>query len=158
VYRHAPRFVFHAGLLLAATGLAKVFSAIGPAKALDVPDPIFGLAFRQVLLGVGLVELLVAFFCFFTDKARLCLFLIAWLATNFLVYRLGLWWIGWHKPCGCLGNLTDALHISPQVADNLMKAVLAYLLVGSYWLLWSNRRSFVGLATRNAKTPQEKQG
>jgi hypothetical protein len=52
-----------------------------------------------------------------------------------LVYRLGLWWMDWHRPCNCLGNLTDALHISPQAADNVMKVLLAYLLIGSYALL-----------------------
>jgi len=53
------------------------------------------------------------------------------LATNFVVYRVGLWWIGWHRPCGCLGNLTDLLGISPHTADTIMKLVLAYLLAGT---------------------------
>ncbi|MBI3849679.1 MAG: hypothetical protein HY298_05230 [Verrucomicrobia bacterium] len=35
----------------------------------------------------------------------------------------------------CLGHLTDALHMSPQTADELMKVILAYLLIGSYALL-----------------------
>jgi len=50
--------------------------------------------------------------------------------------------MGWHRPCGCLGNLTDLdlLGISPHTADTIMKLVLAYLLVGSYWLLWRSRR------------------
>jgi hypothetical protein len=46
-------------------------------------------------------------------------------------------WVGWHKPCSCLGNLTDALHIPPQTADTAMKIILAYLLIGSYGnLFW----------------------
>jgi hypothetical protein len=64
------------------------------------------------------------------------LWVIAWLATNFFVYRCGLWWMGWHRPCSCMGNLTDALHIRPEVADNIMKVILAYLLIGSYGLLF----------------------
>jgi len=135
-------FCLTAGTTLAATGLAKALSAIGPARALDVADPLFGIPFRYLLLLVGLAELLVAFFCLFTDKAQFSLLAVAWLSTNFLVYRLGLWFIGWHKPCGCLGNLTDMLHISPTTADNIMKAVLAYLLVGSYAaLLWRWKQS-----------------
>jgi hypothetical protein len=58
------------------------------------------------------------------------------------MYRLGLWWMDWKKPCSCLGNLTDALHISPQTADNITKVLLAYLLIGSYGLLlwqWKQR-------------------
>jgi hypothetical protein len=128
---------------LAVTGLAKAFSAIGPARALDAFDPLIGIPFRQILLLVGLAELFIAFFCVFTDKRRLSLLAVAWISTNFLVYRLGLWFIGWHRPCGCMGNLTDLLHISPHAADTIMKGVLAYLLVGSYGILlwqWRQRR------------------
>ena len=91
--------------------------------------------FRELLLLVGLAELLIAFFCLFTDRRRFSLLAVAWLSTNFLVYRLGLWFIGWHRPCGCMGSLSDMLHLSPRAADNIMKVVLAYLLTGSYAIL-----------------------
>lgn len=136
-------FVVSAGLLLALTGLAKAWSAIGPARALDVAEPIIAIPFRHLLLAVGLVELFIAFFCLFTDKRPFSLLAVAWLSTNFVVYRFGLWWMGWHRPCGCLGNLTHLLHISPRTADNIMKVVLAYLLLGSYVLLVWHRRSRV---------------
>jgi hypothetical protein len=137
--RHAA-FVRSAGVVLATTALAKAFSAIAPARALDVPDPLIGIPFRQLLLLVGLVELFIAFFCLFTDRRRFSLLAVAWISTNFLVYRLGLWLIGWHRPCGCMGNLTDILHISPGLADNIMKGVLACLLVGSYGILFGEWR------------------
>lgn len=135
---------------MALTGLAKAFSAIGPARALDTADPLIGIPFRQLLLLVGLAELFIAFFCLFTDRRRLSLLAVAWISTNFLVYRLGLWFIGWHRPCGCMGNLTDLLHISPHAADTIMKGVLAYLLVGSYGILfsqWRQRRTPAALVT-----------
>ena len=56
--------------------------------------------------------------------------------------------MGWHKPCGCLGNLTDALGISPETADTVAKVLLAYLLIGSYALLvweWRKHRKNVAL-------------
>ena len=135
-------FILAAGGALAATGAAKAFSAIGPARALDATDPLIAIPFRQLLLLVGLGELLIAFFCLFTDRRRCSLLAVTWISTNFLVYRLGLWFIGWHRPCGCMGNLTDLLHISPQLADNIMKVVLAYLLAGSYGiLLWQWRQA-----------------
>jgi hypothetical protein len=137
----AAWFVISAGVVLAITGLAKEFSAIGPARALDVADPLIGLPFRQLLLLVALAELLIAFFCLFTDRRRFSLLAVAWISTNFLVYRLGLWLIGWHRPCGCMGNLTDMLHITPGTADTIMKVILAYLLMSSYaLLLWRWRR------------------
>jgi len=71
-----------------------------------------------------------------------------------VVYRLGLWWMHWHRPCSCLGNLTDALHISPQVADNVMKVLLAYLLIGSYglliWKRWLERKTVAVIASGSA--------
>ena len=133
---HGRWFLPAAGGVLALTGLAKVCSAIGHARVLDVADPLIGLPFRQLMLLVGLAELFIAFLCLFTDKRQLSLLAVAWLSTNFLVYRLGLWWMGWHKPCSCLGSLTDTLHLSPPAADNVMKVILAYLLIGSYWILW----------------------
>lgn len=120
---------------MALTGLGKAFSATGPARALDVADPLLRMPFRELLLLVGLAELLIAFFCLFTDRRRFSLLAVAWLSTNFLVYRLGLWFIGWHRPCGCMGSLSDMLHLSPRAADNIMKVVLAYLLTGSYAIL-----------------------
>jgi hypothetical protein len=137
-------FLGLAGSILALTGLAKAVSAIGPARALDVADPLIGLPFRQLLLLVGLAELLIAFFCLFTDRRRLSVLAVAWISTNFLVYRLGLWFIGWHRPCGCMGSLSDMLHLSPHAADNIMKGVLAYLLIGSCGILlwqWRQRRA-----------------
>jgi len=136
-------FVGSAGVVLGLTGLAKAIIAVGPARALDGPDPLFGIPFRQLLLLLGLLELFIAFICVFTQRRRLNLLAVGWISTNFLVYRLGLWFIGWHRPCGCMGNLTDLLHISPRLADNIMKGVLAYLLVGSYGILlwqWRQRR------------------
>lgn len=134
-------FLRTAGYILGVVGLAKAFSAIGPAHALDVTDQLIGFTFRHLLLLAGLAELLIAFFCLFTDKQRFSLLAIAWLSTNFLVYRLGLWFIGWHHPCACMGGLAGVLHLSDQAADNIMKGVLAYLLAGSYALLiWEWRR------------------
>ncbi len=146
-----------AGALLGVTGFAKAFSAIGPARALDTADPLIRIPFRQLLLLVGLMELLIAFFCLFTDKRRFSLLAIAWLSTNFLVYRLGLWFVGWHRPCGCMGNLTDLLQISPRVADNIMKGVLAYLLVGSYVLLFAQWRAArrAPVAVKQEEAPAE---
>ena len=138
-------FIPSAAAILVVTGAAKAWSAFGHIKILAVADPITGVQFGHLMLVVGVLELAIAGVCLFSKSQKLKLGLIAWLATNFVVYRLGLWWIGWKKPCSCLGNLTDALHISPQLADNIMKVILAYLLIGSYGLLfwhwWQGRQA-----------------
>ena len=138
------RFILSSGAILAITGIAKVWSGLGNSKFLAVIDPIFGIKFGQLMLVVGAAEIVIAAICFFSKRQTLALGLVAWMSTNFVIYRLGLWWIDWHRPCSCLGNLTDALHISPQTADNIMKVLLAYLLIGSYGLLiwqWKLKRS-----------------
>lgn len=129
-------FNLSAAAVLILTGAAKVWSAFGRIKLLDIADPITGIAFGHLMLAVGVLELVIAGICLFGKSHKLSLGLIAWLATNFVVYRCGLWWVGWKKPCSCLGNLTDALHLSPQLANNIMKVILAYLLIGSYGLLF----------------------
>jgi len=132
-----------AGDLFAITEIAKVWSGLGNSKFLAVIDPIFGIKFGTLMLAVGVVEIVIAAVCFFSKRQTLALGLVAWMSTSFVIYRLGLWWIDWHRPCGCLGNLTDAIHISPQVADNIMKVLLAYLLIGSYGLLaWAWRKNW----------------
>ncbi len=115
-----------------ATGLAKAFGATGPARILDAADPLFGIRFRHLLLLVGLLELLVAWWCFSAPRRTFTMAAVAALATNFLLYRVGLWALGWKQPCHCMGTLTDALHMAPPTADHIMKGLLAYLLVASY--------------------------
>ena len=130
-----------AAIILVVTGVAKLWSTVGDSGFLGVPDPIFGMQFRHLLFAVATVELIVAGVCLFCGASQLGPILVAWLATSFLVYRLGLVWMDWKRPCSCLGNLTDALHIPPHAADTFMKAVLVYLLVGSYGLLFLQWRN-----------------
>lgn len=137
-------FILTCMSILTITGGAKVWLAFTPVKMVKVPDPITGISFGNLMLAVGVLELVIASICLFAKSQPLRLGLIAWLATNFVAYRLGLWWIGWHKPCSCLGNLTDALHLKPEVADNIIKVILAYLLLGSYaglFWLWRQGRN-----------------
>lgn len=128
-------FLYSAGILLLLTAAAKLVSSGGAAPLLDMPDPICEIRFRYVFWIVAPVELVVAFVCLSDKPVRLQAGMVAWLATNFLVYRLGPLWIGYHKPCGCLGNITEALGISPATAEGIVKGVLVYLLVGSYGVL-----------------------
>jgi hypothetical protein len=136
VGRSSRLFVFSAGGVLLITGLAKVLSALGRAQVLEQDDPIFGISFRYLMFSVGVIELFISAICILTTKQNLSLGLVALLSTNFLGYRMGLLWIGYHGPCSCLGNLTDAIHLPPKMADSIMKLILAYLLVGSYAMLF----------------------
>jgi hypothetical protein len=149
-------FLFSAGILLSATALAKLVSSFGSAGILRMPDPVLGLPFRYMFLGVGACELAVAAVCFLGKNVLWRAASVAWLALSFVVYRAGLVWVGYHRPCSCLGNLTDMLHIRPEAADNAMKGVLVYLLIGSggtlFWL-WKQRVAAPPQPTRVVRAP-----
>ena len=129
-------FIWSSGCLLLLTAVAKLISISGSARVLDTSDPIFSIPFRQSLGICALAELSVAAVCLFVSNRILQAGLIALLATNFVLYRFGLYWVGYGSACPCLGNFTDALHIAPHVADTAMKAILVYLFVGGYGILF----------------------
>jgi hypothetical protein len=149
-------FCYGAGGMLALTAIAKLCSTMGNAHILQYSDPILGLQFGQLMLVAGILELGIAITCLIYKIHKLAVYLIAWLATNLLAYRVCLWFIGWHRPCACLGNFTDALHIPPQIAERTMEIVLAYLLIGSYatlFWLWRQQRKVSLVAPVSEKTP-----
>jgi len=149
-------FVVSAGFLLGLTAVAKLTSSLGSQGILQTPDPIFMLPFRHVFIVVGILELEIACTCLFCKKALLQTALIAWLSTGFLIYRMGLLLVGYYKPCHCLGNLTDILHIPPQTADTAMKVVLGYLLIGSYaalFWIWKQGRKSTSLPQATIAVP-----
>jgi len=154
---NAKVFTFSAGALLSLTALAKIMSASGAATMLHKTDPIIGISYQHLFWVVGAIELVVSFVCFFADRVGLRAGLVAWLATNFAAYRISLYFLGYKNVCPCLGHITDALHIRPQIADFLMKLVLVYLLLGSYAILfqfWQKKRkaSRSGLSMRDSNS------
>jgi len=125
-------FVISSGVFLAITALAKLISSFGTAPILNNLDPVLLIPFGRMLQATAVVELCVVVICFLSTNRKLQVALIAVLASNFLLYRFALRWLGYNNPCPCLGNLTDMLGIAPQTTDIAMKVILAYLLIGSY--------------------------
>jgi hypothetical protein len=144
IQRSVKLFVYSSCALFLLTASAKLISANGTAKILDTLDPIFLISFRHVMCVAAVLELCVALICFFGARLILQIGLIAILATNFMLYRLGLYWMGYSGAvCPCFGTLTSALHIPPHVASIAMEIILAYLLAGSYaalFWLWRQKR------------------
>jgi hypothetical protein len=133
--KFARYFAISAGVILAVTGFAKLISSEGAAQILQVSDPIFGITFQHLFWLVGSLEVIIAIACLVGRKGASQALYVASLSTGFLAYRVGLWWIGWQRPCSCLGNLTDLLHIAPETGDLVMKICLVYLVMGSYLIL-----------------------
>lgn len=129
-------FVKSAAAIFATTGVAKIIAAFSHAPLVAfMPDPVFGVEERYVFMGVGLLEFVVCAVCVGRSSSLLSVKLIAWMATNFLMYHVTLFLMGWQQPCACLGYLTSAFHIAPRVGDFLVRMLVAYLLIGSYLVL-----------------------
>lgn len=129
--RFARWFIYSAVGILLVSAFAKIVSASGDSHALDSSDPIFPVSYRQLLLSVGFLELAVCAVCLFSGRMKLALSLIAWLASNFLLYHVGLWLMGWSGPCNCLGNLTGAIHLSSKTVETITRFLSIYLFAGS---------------------------
>jgi len=137
-------FRLSAGTILALTAAAKLLSLISHATILATPDPSIGIPFRYLMLAGGALELSAALVCFLSRNQILAVGMVGWVATLIGLYRVNLWWLDWRIPCGCLGTFTDTLHLSADQADTIMKAILGYLLLGSYAFLirwWWERRA-----------------
>jgi hypothetical protein len=99
-------FILTSGLILAITGVAKVWTGLGNSKFLAVVDPIIGIKFGQLMLLVGVAEIAVALVCFFSKRQTLALGLVAWMSTT-------LWSIG--SGCGgWIGRLRVAVSAALQ--------------------------------------------
>jgi hypothetical protein len=126
-------FVMSAGLLLSISGTAKLLSGHNAAEMVWLgPDPVFGIPLRDLFWLAGGAEVFAALVCFGSRNLLIRTALIAFFATNFLIYRIGMVAVSYRKPCPCLGSLAGALHVSDEVVDTMMKCVVAYLLIGSY--------------------------
>jgi len=128
-------FLQSSAIIFTITGLAKLFSAMGSSRILLNSDPVTILPFRYIFLLAASLELLVAAVCFCGKNYLIKIKMVAWLSSALTIYRLGLFWVGYQRPCSCLGNFTDAIHISPGAANKIMLVTLAYLLLGSYVIL-----------------------
>ena len=133
--RIARFFILSAGLVLLISSVAKLVSAAGNAPILIMPDPVFGISFRNVFFFVGTIEFAIALICICSNRLGLQSVLLVWLAASCAAYRISRQWIGYNRPCPCMGNITDALHLSPQTLDSIMKYILLYIFVGSFTIL-----------------------
>jgi hypothetical protein len=133
-------FVLSAGGILLLGGTVKVLDFFARPQVPDMTDPIFAMPFRQIVLLFGMAELVVACLCLFTNKRTLSLGLLAWLVANLAIYRVGLWTMGWPHPYAWVVGLVNGLDVSPRIADLIIGATSAYLLIGSIAVLWIERR------------------
>src|ERR1700722_1715851 len=81
-------YIASVAMILIATSFAKLYSATGTAKVLDIPEGLLPMTNRQALIGIGLVEILSSFYFWWGSAELVKLIGIAWLGGNFLLYRV----------------------------------------------------------------------
>lgn len=138
-------FILSAGAILLAAALERFVIATGSAPALALPEPMLGIPLRYAVLMVGGLELTVALICLFGKHAGLQIGWLAWMATNYTVYRICLLTMSVHQQATCIGSLTDPLYLTRGVMGFIVGLLPIYLLLGSYsamiWLWLEGRRA-----------------
>lgn len=134
-----------AALILLLTAGAKIYSSTGSMPILSRLDPILPLTVKQVLLSVASVEIIVAACLLASQNNRLRSASLLWLSGNYMAYRTALHFSNIKKPCHCLGNITDALHVAPDVANTAEWLIMGYFICGSlpYLLIAMEQSSVV---------------
>ncbi|HXI70050.1 MAG TPA: hypothetical protein VNN22_06795 [Verrucomicrobiae bacterium] len=142
-------FINSAGGILLAAAIARFLITAGSAQVLTAPDLLLGIPLRHALLVVGAMEFGVALVCLFGKQVGLQSGLLAWLATNFIVYRIGLFSMDCQPQATCIGSLTDPLHLAHGTTGFIIGLMPYYLLLGSYaTMIW------LGLGRKEYRNPQ----
>ena len=142
--RAVEAFLLSGGLVFGVTAAAKVLSSMGHVALLDAIDPVFGVRYRILFAGVGAVEACVAVACVVWRNVVGRLGVIAWMTSNIVVYRIGLWWMEYKGHCRCLGTYTDNIGVSEQHAEAALVSAVWYCGIGvvlSAILIRSKRKS-----------------
>jgi len=124
-------YIYLTAVILFVTALVKLSSTTGNAPILDWLDPLLPFSNRQVFIMGSALELGLSAFLFLGKERGAKTACIAWLASIYLIYRLGLWWAGAPNLCHCLGNLNARFPISPPALERIVWALLGWLVVGS---------------------------
>ena len=109
------------GILLLATAILKLISAVGHAKILKTYDPVFFmLTTGSVLSGAGIFEIIIGLILILNSSQPLKWHSLAFMCACFWSYRIGVLIVKPGKPCPCLGTVfgwfpwlnTHAQHVS----------------------------------------------
>ena len=130
-------FIYSAGGILLAASLMRFITAAGADPALSLPEPMLGSVVRYAVLAVGILELIAALLCLFGRQTSLQLGWVAWLATDYVVYSVGLVLMHCHSRATCIGSLTDPLNLARGATGFIIGSLPLYLFFGSYAaMLW----------------------
>ena len=130
-----------AGMLLL-TALAKLYSAEGSAKVLQIQDQLLHLGYGRVMVLAALIELGTAALLVLIRSDLKRSLMLLWLSSNLIAYRLGNYLLGIHT-CPCLGQAADRLPLPRGMADLILQLLVLWWFVGSwssFWRFWASER------------------
>ena len=138
-------FIMSGSIILLVVGLAKVVGSFGHDGILDQDDSVFQVPLRYLTRWVGSLEILISIICLWLRKHGISAALLAFMSTDFAIYRVGMLYTGPQRMCPCLGSLTGLLHLPRPLADRIAVALFVYLVIGSYlalFWLWRTKALF----------------
>jgi hypothetical protein len=122
-------FFLSAAVLLSTTAVGKLVTVASGIPVLELPDPFFVVTNRTILLSVAITELVIVFLLLVSRESWMKGLSCAWLGSNFLLYRTGVWLLEGAQPCPCLGALGPKLGLKAAEVEFLLKLGAVYLLV-----------------------------
>jgi hypothetical protein len=136
-------FTNSAGTLLLAVALAMFIANWASAGLTQPHDPVLAVSMDNLFWIVGVMALVVAMICLFSERVWLKITLILWLAVNLFAYQIGFFLKGSHAGFSVyLTSLAEAFGIPPVAAELILQIIMAYLLFGGCEFLaykWVNR-------------------
>lgn len=146
-------FIYSAGALLLLAATALLVSTWTPAYYIQYPhDPVFGISIRTLFWLVAGICFTVSLICLFGKNSKWQAALVAYLATGFGIYWLGLYWGGGGNLSGYFANFPTAFGISASAACVFATMILGYLFLGGYLcLIWLWRQERLENAVESRK-------
>lgn len=122
-------------VLLLVTAVAKLFSATGSSKILEMSDPIFLVSYGHLMYGVAIMEMLVAAYSYLGRSDLLRALVILWMSTNFMLYRFGMQMLN-IRLCPCVGTLGDRIGLTTSQTQGILTALVVYMIIGSATIIY----------------------
>jgi len=125
------------GMILIVVGIVKLVSAAREVPINHVPDPLLPfLTFREMGIGAGVLELAIGVLLWIRRFASLHAKAVLWWGCVLSSYRLGLFLVGYHGACPCLGNAIDWLPGAKGWGQPVLWGIILLLLLYGGYYTW----------------------
>lgn len=149
--RLADGYAYTSAALCAAMGLLMIYgtSSEGPRmrQLLASPDAVLGVSNHTVLIVVGVIHLVLSVFLIVKRDPISCGAVTAWAGFNYLVYRMGMAWMGVAAPFPGVRAVAQNAGVASATLDVWWRLVTLFYLTGACvilaceWRRWRRAKS-----------------